>query len=108
MEKISGIEVSRFIEKIQNGERISDEEALYLLQEEDLLTVGRLADLARRKKHPEGVATFVVDRNVNYTNVCVAGCKFCAFQTKKNSPDAYLLDFEQIYQKIQELSDWGG
>ena len=96
------------IDKINNNERITDEEALHLLKDEDLLTVGRIADLARRKKHPDNTATFVVDRNINYTNVCVAGCKFCAFQTKRNSPDAYLLEFEEIFQKIQELVEWGG
>jgi len=100
--------VETMLEKLLNGERIGEEEALYLLKKIDLLTLGRLADLARRKKHPDNIATFVVDRNVNYTNVCVAGCKFCAFQTKKNSPDAYLLGFEEIYKKIKELVEWGG
>ncbi|WP_457624120.1 cyclic dehypoxanthinyl futalosine synthase [Persephonella sp.] len=100
--------VDTVIEKVNSGERVSDEEALYLLENVDLLTVGRIADLARRKKHPDNVATFVVDRNVNYTNVCVAGCKFCAFQTKRNAPDAYLLEFEEIYRKVQELVEWGG
>ncbi|WP_457642442.1 cyclic dehypoxanthinyl futalosine synthase [Persephonella sp.] len=102
------INLNKIIDKVLNGERISEEEGLKLFEEADLLTLGRLADFLRKKKHPENIATFVVDRNVNYTNVCVAGCKFCAFQTKKGSPDAYILEFEEIYQKIQELVDWGG
>ncbi len=96
------------IDDILSGKRISEEDALYLLNEGDLLTIGRLADFVRRKKHPDNIVTFVVDRNVNYTNVCVAGCKFCAFQEKRNSPNAYVLDFSEIYNKIQELVDWGG
>jgi cyclic dehypoxanthinyl futalosine synthase len=50
----------------------------------------------------------VIDRNVNYTNVCVAGCRFCAFQRKPSSPEGYVLDTEEILKKVQELVDWGG
>lgn len=94
-------------EKVLHGERISPEEALTLF-EEDLLTLGYLANEVRKSLHPENIATFVVDRNVNYTNVCVAGCKFCAFQRKVGSPEGYVLDKEQVLQKVQELVDWGG
>jgi len=99
---------SSIVEKIFNNERISEEEALNLLTNADLLTLGRLADYVRSQKHPQNIVTFVVDRNVNYTNVCVAGCKFCAFQRKKSDSDSYVLDFEEIFQKIQELVNWGG
>ncbi len=108
MKSTVALKMEHIYEKVFNGERITGEEALFLLKEADLLTVGRLADFVRRRKHPDNLVTFVVDRNVNYTNVCVAGCKFCAFQTKVNSPDAYTLDFEEIYRKIQELVEWGG
>ncbi|MBK3332982.1 dehypoxanthine futalosine cyclase [Persephonella atlantica] len=108
MKSAVDLKMEHIYEKVFNGERIREEEALFLLKEADLLTVGRLADYVRRRKHPDNLVTFVVDRNVNYTNVCVAGCKFCAFQTKVNSPDAYTLDFEEIYAKIQELVEWGG
>ncbi len=104
MEKVK----NSLIEDILDGKRISEEEALYLLEKGDLLTLGRIADYIRRKKHPNNIVTFVVDRNVNYTNVCVAGCKFCAFQEKRNSPNAYVLEFDEIFKKIQELVDWGG
>ncbi len=96
------------ISDIISGKRISEEDALYLLENGELLELGRLADYIRRKKHPQNIVTFVVDRNINYTNVCVAGCKFCAFQEKRNSPNAYILDFSEIFKKIQELVDWGG
>ncbi|MFN7065073.1 MAG: cyclic dehypoxanthinyl futalosine synthase [Aquificaceae bacterium] len=93
-------------DKILEGERIGQEEALSLF-EEDLLTLGYLANEARKRYHKD-IATFVIDRNVNYSNVCVAGCKFCAFQRKVGSPEGYVLSKEEILQKVQELVDWGG
>jgi cyclic dehypoxanthinyl futalosine synthase len=89
-------------------ERIDQATALELLERADLTTLGYLADQVRRRFHPENIATFVIDRNVNYTNVCVAGCRFCAFQRKPSSPEGYVLDTEEILKKVQELIDWGG
>jgi Thiamine biosynthesis enzyme ThiH and related uncharacterized enzymes len=89
-------------------ERIDQATALELLEKADLAVLGYLADQVRRRFHPDNVVTFVIDRNVNYTNVCVAGCKFCAFQRKPSSPEGYVLDTEEILKKIQELVDWGG
>jgi cyclic dehypoxanthinyl futalosine synthase len=89
-------------------ERIDQATALELLERADLTTLGYLADQVRRRFHPENIVTFVIDRNVNYTNVCVAGCKFCAFQRKPSSPEGYVLDTEEILKKVQELIDWGG
>uniref|UniRef100_A0A831UHJ9 Cyclic dehypoxanthine futalosine synthase n=1 Tax=Geobacter metallireducens TaxID=28232 RepID=A0A831UHJ9_GEOME len=96
------------IGKIERGEAIDRAEALGLLLEADLLTLGRLADGIRRRLHPEEVVTFVVDRNVNYTNVCESRCKFCAFYREEGAPDAYLLAEEAIYAKIAELVAHGG
>ncbi len=93
-------------EKILEGERISPEEALRLF-EEDLPTLGYLANEVRKRYHKD-IATFVIDRNVNYSNVCVAGCKFCAFQRKVGSPEGYVLSKEEILEKVQELVNWGG
>jgi len=89
-------------------ERIDQTTALELLERADLAVLGYLADQVRRRFHPDNVVTFVIDRNVNYTNVCVAGCKFCAFQRKPSSPEGYVLDTEEILKKVQELVDWGG
>lgn len=89
-------------------ERIDQTTALELLEKADLAVLGYLADQVRRRFHPENIATFVIDRNVNYTNVCVAGCKFCAFQRKPSSSEGYVLDTEEILKKVQELVDWGG
>ncbi|MEZ0361829.1 MAG: cyclic dehypoxanthinyl futalosine synthase [Hydrogenobacter sp.] len=94
-------------DKVLEGERISPEEALSLF-EADLGLLGFLANEVRKRFHPEGIVTFVIDRNVNYTNICVAGCKFCAFQRKVGSPEGYLLDKEEVLRKVQELVDWGG
>ncbi len=100
--------IDYIFDKVIDRKRISEEEALFLFENADLNTLGLIANSVRKDKHPDGIVTFVVDRNVNYTNVCVAGCKFCAFQRKKNDPDAYVLSFEEIYQKVEELVNWGG
>jgi cyclic dehypoxanthinyl futalosine synthase len=94
--------------KVLEGERISPEEAAELYRSLSLPELGTLANLIRKKKHPEGIVTFVIDRNVNYTNVCIAGCKFCAFYRRKSDKDAYTLDIETILKKVGELVEWGG
>ncbi|QSV46923.1 cyclic dehypoxanthinyl futalosine synthase [Geobacter benzoatilyticus] len=96
------------IGKIERGEAIGRAEVLELLLNADLLTLGRLANGIRRRLHPEETVTFVVDRNVNYTNVCESKCKFCAFYREEGAPDAYLLAEEAIYAKIAELVGHGG
>lgn len=90
------------------GERLSGEEGLRLYYEADLLSLGRAADLVRRRLHPQDVVTFVVDRNINYTNVCQSGCLFCAFYRREDDPEAYLLTHEEILAKIEELVAQGG
>ncbi|BCR03101.1 cyclic dehypoxanthine futalosine synthase [Desulfuromonas versatilis] len=94
--------------KLAKGNAINREQALYLLTRADLLEVGKLADGLRRAKHPHNRVTFVVDRNVNYTNVCQSECRFCAFYRRADAADAYLLDYQAIFAKIQELVDHGG
>jgi cyclic dehypoxanthinyl futalosine synthase len=95
-------------QKLTQGRPLERSEALWLLEEADLLAVGKLADSVRKRKHPQGRATFVVDRNVNYSNVCVSKCKFCAFYRDEHDADAYLLDYDEIYAKVQELVEHGG
>jgi cyclic dehypoxanthinyl futalosine synthase len=95
-------------EKVAAGENITADEALWCLTEGELLAVGRLADSIRRTLHPERCVSFVVDRNVNYTNVCESKCKFCAFYRDLDSDDAYLLDTSEILKKIKELVDQDG
>jgi cyclic dehypoxanthinyl futalosine synthase len=95
-------------EKIDNGVPPDREEALWLLTDAELLVVGQLADNIRKRLHPRNHVTFVVDRNVNYTNVCESKCKFCAFYREAGAPDAYVLAEEEIYAKIAELVEQGG
>ena len=66
-------------QQLAKGQGIDREQALWLLTEADLLQLGKLADAIRKQKHPHGRVTFVIDRNVNYSNVCESKCKFCAF-----------------------------
>ena len=94
--------------KIEQGSGLDRAEALWLLREADLLAVGRLADSIRRRLHPENRVTFVVDRNVNYTNVCESKCAFCAFYRDLGAADAYVLAQEEIFGKIAELVAVGG
>ncbi len=90
------------------AERIERAAALDLLINGNLLSLGKSADEIRRRLHPDNVVTFVVDRNVNYTNICDSKCSFCAFYRSKESGDAYILTFEQIFEKIAELVAAGG
>lgn len=94
--------------KIESGIPLDRTAALYLLTEADLLQVGKLADAERRRRHPHGRATFVVDRNINYTNICQSRCKFCAFYRTVDAPDAYVLDLKTIFYKVRELVEHGG
>ena len=88
--------------------RLTEKDALSLLQNADLRELGTLAYAQKKRLHPKNITTFVVDRNINYTNICVAGCKFCAFKRGVNDEDGYLLDFGTIGTKIEELLDIGG
>src|SRR5919106_36298 len=81
---------------------------LQLYERAPLLQLGQLADTQRWRQHPENVVTYIIDRNINYTNVCVADCKFCAFYRRPKHPDGYLLSFEEIGRKIDEVKAIGG
>lgn len=88
--------------------RLSNEEAVRLIKEADLNTLGQMALKRKRELHPQKITTFVVDRNINYTNVCWVDCKFCAFYRHAKEGDAYILSFEEIGKKIEELIAIGG
>jgi cyclic dehypoxanthinyl futalosine synthase len=95
-------------EKLEDSQPVNRDDGLWLLTQADLLTLGKLADAVRRRRHPDQSVSFVVDRNVNYTNVCTTQCKFCAFYRDETHPEAYLLSYAQIFRKVQELVDRGG
>jgi cyclic dehypoxanthinyl futalosine synthase len=96
------------ISKTKATSRISRKDALTLLREAPLLDVGERADLIRKKLHPEGTVSFIVDRNINYTNVCINRCRFCAFYREQGSPEAYVLSKRSLFGKISETLDQGG
>ena len=83
-------------------------QALDMLKSDDLLGLGLEADAVRKRLHPEGVVTYIVDRNVNYTNVCTEYCSFCAFYRPVGSPEGYLQPLDSIFQKIDETLALGG
>ncbi len=100
--------IENIARKIAGNERLDAAEGLALLRHADLLTLGELAGSVRKRLHPERTVTFIVDRNINYTNICVNKCKFCAFYREAGSPDAYVLTREEIFRKIEETIALGG
>ncbi|HVT03486.1 MAG TPA: cyclic dehypoxanthinyl futalosine synthase [Thermoanaerobaculia bacterium] len=104
----SGIEVSSVLGRAMAGQRISDEDALLLIEKGELLELGQAADAIRCRLNDPKVVTYIVDRNINYTNICVYRCKFCAFYRKPGDPEGWLLTREELRQKIQETVDLGG
>jgi cyclic dehypoxanthinyl futalosine synthase len=88
--------------------RLSKEEAINLIKNGDLKELGDLAFKRKKELHSENITSFIVDRNINYTNVCWVDCKFCAFYRHAKDDDAYVLSFEEIGKKIEELIEIGG
>src|SRR3954447_2296192 len=90
---------------------LTREQALDYFHSPDLIGLGFEADAVRRKLHPEGVTTYIIDRNINYTNFCTEYCTFCAFYRPLKGPKAkegYILDLARIYKKIRETVELGG
>lgn len=94
-------------EKVYAGERLTFEDGMRLYRHHNLLELSALADFVRRKKHPENIVTYVIGRNINYTNVCWVKCDFCAFYRPPGHAEGYTLPKETILQKCQELVDVG-
>ena len=86
----------------QGAHRLTADEALALLRDAPMLDLGAAAGLMRDRKHASREITFIVDRNVNYTNVCVSRCRFCAFYRDAEAGDAYVLSDEELYEKVEE------
>jgi cyclic dehypoxanthinyl futalosine synthase len=94
--------------RIEAGGRLSLEEWKAVEDCAETEELGRLADDMRSRLHPDGVVTYVVDRNVNYSNVCVSVCNFCAFYRKPGSEEGYVHDYETIFSKVEEMLELGG
>lgn len=95
-------------EKVEVGERLTFDEGVELFEQATLLDLSAMAEVVRWRLHPDPVVTYVIGRNVNYTNVCWVKCSFCAFYRLPGSGEGYVLSKEQIFQKIQELVELGG
>jgi len=94
--------------KIEEGKRLSPEEALFLWEEASFYDLGFLARQVRFRLHPERIVTYIVDRNINYTNVCISGCKFCAYYRRPGDPEGFLLSEKDLLRKIEETLALGG
>src|SRR5919205_874650 len=101
-------DIQPILERVLAGERMTAEECTKLLESYDIARMGAAADEVRRRKHPTGVVTYIIDRNVNYTNVCNVVCTFCAFYRRPGKPDTYVTTLEQICEKIDETIALGG
>ena len=95
------------LEEIVTGRRMSNEEFAYLYQHADLLKLGQAANQAREKRFRNNITTFIIDRNINYTNICTCQCKFCAFYRHETDTDAYIIDKNTLFAKIEEAIELG-
>src|SRR6186997_2999018 len=100
--------IDHIARKVRDGGRVDAAEALALYRDAPTHLLGSLADGIRARKHPDRIVTYIIDRNVNYTNVCVARCNFCAFYRPVGSNEGYVLGFDEIFQKIDETMAVGG
>jgi cyclic dehypoxanthinyl futalosine synthase len=100
--------IGEVLAKAVAGERLTMDEGVRLLESHDLAALGRAADEVTRRLHPENYRTYNIDRNINYTNVCTAVCDFCAFYRPPKSSEGYVLQRDELYQKIQETFELGG
>ena len=105
---VQGMKLERIVDKAVAGERIDDDEYLLLERAGDLYQLGFLADTIRRRKHPDNLVTYVIDRNINYTDICISACKFCAFFKAPEDGRGYLLSFSELQAKIEETKALGG
>jgi len=100
--------VDRILQRALGGERLGVEDVVALFESDQIEKIGRAADEIMRRRHPEPITTFVIGRNINYTNICDKYCRFCAFYRPPGSPEGYVLPNEVIFRKIQETIDVGG
>jgi cyclic dehypoxanthinyl futalosine synthase len=108
LEKSVSLGIEDIAEKVWAGERLNWDDGRRLLHHHNLPELGALADHVRRKLHGDDIVTYIVGRNVNYTNVCWVRCKFCAFYRIPGHKDGYVLSKEAIFEKIQQMVDLGG
>src|SRR5919202_3278470 len=101
-------DIQKILDRALGGERLTTDDCAALLESDDFVRIGLAADEMRRRRHPEGVVTYIIDRNINYTNVCNVVCTFCAFYRRPGHAETYVRTMEEIYQKIDETIALGG
>jgi cyclic dehypoxanthinyl futalosine synthase len=101
-------DVDTILDKAAEGTRLGQDDIQALFDNGDLLDLGQVADVVRRRKNPPDVASYIIDRNINYTNVCIYRCRFCAFYRTTKDADAYILPFSDIAAKVSETVASGG
>src|SRR2546421_10207620 len=101
-------DIQPILDRVLAGERMSAVDCAALLESNDFVRIGLAADEVRKRFHPDGVVTYIIDRNINYTNVCNVVCTFCAFYRRPGHPETYVRTLEEIYQKIDETIALGG
>lgn len=100
--------LEKITDKVLGGDRLSYGEILQLYEEADLFTLGHLAHTVRKRKHPEPYVSYVIDRNINYSNICICGCKFCAYYRPPGHPEGFVISREELERKIDETVRLGG
>jgi len=101
-------QIQPILDRVRVGNRLTADECTLLLESDDFVRIGLAADEVRRRRHPDDTVTYIIDRNVNYTNVCNVVCTFCAFYRRPGAPDTYVRTFDEICQKIDETIALGG
>ena len=101
-------DIQPILDRALAGERLTSEDCTALLESDDIARIGVAADEVRKRKHPSGVVTYIIDRNINYTNVCNVVCTFCAFYRRPGKPDTYVRTIAEICEKIDETIALGG
>src|SRR6187401_1927834 len=101
-------EIQSILDKALAGVRLTSDDCTALLESHDVARMGVAADEIRQRKHPDNVVTYIIDRNINYTNVCNVVCTFCAFYRRPGAPDTYVRTLDEICTKIDETIALGG
>src|SRR5947207_2999626 len=103
-----GQDIQPILDRALGGERLSAVDCTALLESYDVARMGAAADEIRRRRHPDNIVTYIIDRNINYTNVCNVVCTFCAFYRRPGAPDTYVRTIDEICAKIDETIALGG
>ena len=101
-------EIQSILDKALAGKRLTLDDCTALLESNDIAAIGAAADVIRQRRHPDSVVTYIIDRNINYTNVCNVVCTFCAFYRRPGAPDTYVRTIDEICAKIDETIALGG